>query len=52
MLVPAAAMLAQEPQHGRVIGNVVSGLMIGILLSRPIASLAAGAWGLAGFLCA
>jgi len=48
MLVPAAAMLAPEPQRGRVIGNVVSGLMIGILLSRPIASLAAGAWGWRG----
>src|SRR4029077_12281223 len=32
----------------RVIGNVVCGLMIGILLSRPIASLAAGAWGWRG----
>lgn len=48
MLVPAAAMLAPEPQRGRVIGNVVSGLMIGILLSRPIASLTAGAWGWRG----
>lgn len=48
MLVPAAAMHAPEPQRGRVIGNVVGGLMVGILLSRPVAGLAAGAWGWRG----
>jgi predicted MFS family arabinose efflux permease len=48
MLVPIAAMLAPEAQRGRIIGNVVSGLMVGILLSRPIASFATEAWGWRG----
>jgi predicted MFS family arabinose efflux permease len=41
MLVPAAASMVPETRRGRVIGNVMSGLMLGILLSRPLASLAA-----------
>lgn len=41
MLVPVAAALSPEAQRGRVVGNVMSGLMLGILLSRPIASLTA-----------
>ena len=41
MLVPVAALLTPEARRGRVIGNVMSGLMIGILLSRPTASLVA-----------
>jgi predicted MFS family arabinose efflux permease len=52
MLVPAAAILAPELQRGRVIGNVVSGLMIGILLSRPIGKPHSRGCGLAGLLCA
>lgn len=48
MLVPAAAQLAQPERRGRVIGNVMSGLMIGILLSRPLASLVAGRFGWRG----
>src|SRR5262249_13935951 len=48
IVVPVAATLAGEPQRGRVIGNIMSGLMIGILLSRPIASLAAAAVGWRG----
>lgn len=41
MLVPAAALLSPENRRGQVVGFVMSGLMIGILLSRPIASLMA-----------
>lgn len=41
MLVPVAAALTPEAQRGRVVGNVMSGLMLGILLSRPVASLTA-----------
>jgi predicted MFS family arabinose efflux permease len=48
MLVSTAAMLVPEVRRGRVIGNVVSGLMVGILLSRPIAGLATEAWGWRG----
>ncbi|MDF2598217.1 MAG: major facilitator superfamily 1 [Methylobacterium brachiatum] len=41
MLVPTAAALAPVAERGRVVGNVMSGLMLGILLSRPAASLVA-----------
>ncbi len=39
IMVPLAALLACEAHRGRVVGNVMSGLMLGILLSRPLASL-------------
>jgi predicted MFS family arabinose efflux permease len=45
VLVPVAAAMAPPQQRGRAIGDVMSGLMIGILLSRPAASLLADAWG-------
>lgn len=38
MLVPFAASMAPEEQRGRVVGNVVSGLMFGIMMARPLAS--------------
>jgi len=49
VLVPVAASMAPPGQDGRVIGDVMSGLMIGILLSRPIASLVADAFGWRAF---
>ncbi len=49
MLVPMAAAMAPEAQRGRAVGNVMSGLMLGILLSRPLASLIAGSAGWRGF---
>jgi predicted MFS family arabinose efflux permease len=39
VLVPYAAHMAPEAQRGRVVGNVMSGLMLGIMLARPAASL-------------
>ena len=39
ILVPFAAHLAPEATRGRVVGNVMSGLFVGIMLARPIASL-------------
>ena len=38
VMVPYAANLAPEATRGRVVGNVMSGLMLGIMLSRPAAS--------------
>ncbi|KWI62187.1 MFS transporter [Burkholderia pseudomultivorans] len=49
MLVPMAASMAPDAQRGRAVGNVMSGLMLGILLSRPLASLIAGSVGWRAF---
>nr|WP_298682445.1 MFS transporter [uncultured Dongia sp.] len=38
ILVPFAAHLAPDAKRGQVVGNVMSGLMFGIMLARPIAS--------------
>ena len=38
VLVPYASHLAPEAVRGRVVGNVMSGLMLGIMLARPAAS--------------
>ncbi|MBW9088264.1 MFS transporter [Rhizobium wenxiniae] len=42
MIVPFAASLTPEEHRGRVVGNVVSGLMIGIMMARPVASFVTG----------
>ncbi len=39
ILVPYAAHVAPDASRGRVVGNVMSGLMLGIMLARPAASL-------------
>lgn len=39
IIVPYAAHLTPEATRGRVVGSLMSGLMLGIMLSRPIASL-------------
>ncbi|WP_442603989.1 MFS transporter [Paenibacillus sp. KN14-4R] len=45
ILVPFAAYLASEDQRGRVVGNVMSGLLLGIMFARPLASFIASLWG-------
>jgi predicted MFS family arabinose efflux permease len=45
MLVPVAAHLAPAEARGRVVGDVMSGLITGILLSRPLASVLADHFG-------
>lgn len=43
VLVPFAAHLSHESTRGHTVGKVVSGLLLGIMLARPAASLIAGA---------
>lgn len=48
ILVPLAAHLAPEASRGRVVGNIMSGLLLGILLSRPLSSLLVEVFGWRG----
>ncbi|OJF93645.1 MFS transporter [Pararhizobium antarcticum] len=41
IIVPYAAHMAPEAHRGQAVGNVMSGLMIGIMLARPAASVIA-----------
>jgi predicted MFS family arabinose efflux permease len=41
ILIPLAAHLAPDATRGRVVGTVSSGLMIGIMLARPVSSFVA-----------
>ncbi|HEY4020285.1 MAG TPA: MFS transporter [Pseudonocardiaceae bacterium] len=43
IVVPFAAHIAEEGQQGRVVGTVMSGLLIGILISRTVSGLVAQA---------
>jgi predicted MFS family arabinose efflux permease len=45
ILVPYAAHLATEERQGQVVGNVMSGLLLGIMLARPMASFITELWG-------
>lgn len=46
MLIPFASHLAQPGQAGRVIGNLLGGLMFGIMLARPVSGIVTqlGSW--------
>jgi predicted MFS family arabinose efflux permease len=54
VLVPFSASLAPEHERGRVVGMVMSGLLIGILLARTVAGLLAeaGTWRVVYFVAA
>jgi predicted MFS family arabinose efflux permease len=45
ILIPLAAHLAPDESRGKVVGTIMSGLLLGILLSRPVSSFVAGHFG-------
>lgn len=45
MLVPIATHLTPDASRGRVVGNIMSGLLLGIMLARPASSLLANEFG-------
>ncbi|MET0443816.1 MAG: MFS transporter [Pseudorhodoplanes sp.] len=45
MILPVVAHLAPERRRGQIVGTVMSGLLFGILLSRPLATMIAGSFG-------
>ncbi|MBV6759883.1 MFS transporter [Rhodococcus opacus] len=44
ILVPFTSHYVPEHQRGRIVGTVMSGLTVGIMLARPVASLIASVW--------
>jgi len=45
VLIPLAAHLSSDEKRGQVLGNIMAGLLLGILLARPVASLIADHFG-------
>jgi predicted MFS family arabinose efflux permease len=48
MVLPVAAHLAPDHKRGQIVGTVMSGLLFGILLARPVSTLVAGVIGWRG----
>jgi predicted MFS family arabinose efflux permease len=45
VLIPLAAHLAPEARRGRIVGNVMAGVLTGVMLARPVSLFIAGAFG-------
>jgi len=54
VMVPFAASVASDEERGRIVGMVMSGLLVGILLARTVSALlaVAGTWRLVYFVAA
>lgn len=44
VLIPLAAHMAPAETRGRIVGDVTTGLMLGVMLARPISSFIAAKW--------
>ncbi len=42
ILVPLASFLVPDRERGKMVGNVMSGLLLGIMMARPVSSFIAG----------
>lgn len=45
LILPLAASLSESNQRGKVVGTIMSGLLVGILLSRTLSGLVGELWG-------
>ncbi|MCV9930080.1 MFS transporter [Flavobacterium sp. LS1R49] len=45
LILPLAASLSEPSQRGKVVGTIMSGLLIGILLSRTLSGIIGDLWG-------
>jgi predicted MFS family arabinose efflux permease len=45
ILVPYSAYLASDKQRGRMVGNVMSGLLLGIMFARPVSGFLSSIYG-------
>lgn len=45
MLIPIAAHISPEERRGRTVGNIMSGLLLGVMLARPISGFIAHHFG-------
>jgi predicted MFS family arabinose efflux permease len=45
MLIPIAAHISSEERRGRTVGNIMSGLLLGVMLARPISGFVAHHFG-------
>lgn len=44
ILIPLAAHMAPAETRGRIVGDVTTGLMLGVMLARPVSSFIAAKW--------